>query len=155
MFPPPSPRSSPLLSLHLLSFLFISSSSLLSALAGGASELYDLVADPRELTNLFGLPAVAGLQVRPFYSPYSSSAGLQVRPMYPSLLPLLCRPAGPPYVPLLTTPPLQAELSLALLEWYVETADVTTLTEDDRGLPPPPTNPPFPWPPKAVRTPQQ
>ncbi len=121
-----------------LFFLFISSSSLLSA--GGASELYDLVADPRELTNLFGLPAVAGLQVRP---------------IYPSLLPLLCRPAGPPYVPLLTTPLLQAELSLALLEWYVETADVTTLTEDDRGLPPPPTNPPFPWPPKAVRTPQK
>jgi hypothetical protein len=73
---------------------------------GGASELYDLTADPRELTNLYGLPESAAMQ---------------------------------------------AELSAALLEWYVDTADVTPLTEDDRGLPPSPPNPPFPWPPKLTR----
>ena len=45
---------------------------------------------------------------------------------------------------------LQASLSAALLEWYVDTADVTPQQEDDRGLPPSP-NPPFPWPPAARR----
>ena len=45
---------------------------------------------------------------------------------------------------------LQADLSAALLEWYVDTADVTPLQEDDRNFPPPPSNPPFPWPPKRA-----
>jgi len=45
---------------------------------------------------------------------------------------------------------LQAELTAALLEWLVQTSDVTSLSEDPRGLPPPPANPPFPWPPVPV-----
>ena len=56
----------------------------------GDSELYDLAADPRELTNLWGAPAHAALQ---------------------------------------------AELLAGLLDWYVETADVTPTHADPRGVP--------------------
>lgn len=58
--------------------------------AHGQSELYDLVADPRELRNLHGQPPAAAVQ--------------------------------------------QA-LERRMLDWYVETADVTPLAEDPRGLP--------------------
>jgi len=56
----------------------------------GQCELYDLVADPRELRNLHGRPEVAQIQL---------------------------------------------ELEKRLLNWYVDTADVTPFEEDPRGLP--------------------
>ncbi|NLG51217.1 MAG: sulfatase-like hydrolase/transferase [Chloroflexi bacterium] len=56
----------------------------------GVSELYDLRQDPRELHNLYGDPALEGVQ---------------------------------------------RELERRLLDWYVQTADVTPMDEDPRGLP--------------------
>ena len=40
----------------------------------------------------------------------------------------------------------QAEMTADLLDWLVDTSDITPLIEDDRGPPPKPVTPPFPWP---------
>jgi choline-sulfatase len=58
---------------------------------GGTSELYDLAADPQELSNLY--------DQREFS-------------------------------------PIRQDLERRLLDWYVQTADVTPFEEDPRGLPP-------------------
>ena len=42
---------------------------------------------------------------------------------------------------------MQASMLADLLEWIVDTSDITPLAEDSRNLPASPV-PPFPWPPR-------
>lgn len=67
----------------------------------GVSELYDLQADPKELTNVWGKPE------------YGS---------------------------------VQATMLMDMLDWFVQTGDVTEAVYDPRSLPP---SPPWPWGPGA------
>lgn len=48
---------------------------------------------------------------------------------------------------------LQSGMLLDLLEWSIETSDITPLAEDPRDAPKFPGKPPFPWPPTSANAP--
>jgi choline-sulfatase len=92
----------------------------------GVGELYDMQADPRELTNLYNNPTYAALQVGALGSSSEQCP----------LNNAMCE--------------LQATMTTDLLNWLVATSDVTPIVDDDRNSPPSPPYPYGPWPPKAV-----